>query len=151
MEFDQETLNGITSMVWSSTLGLEPVPAEKAVVDPNEERVTGCVQISGSWDGAILLEFPGNMARRLTAIMFGSDPETTNVEEVHDAIGELTNMVGGNVKSILASPSQLSLPVITAGQKFDLRIRGSKAIAAFGYHCEGGTFVLRILQKEETK
>src|SRR3546814_11558410 len=36
-------------------------------------------------------------------------------EDVTDAIGELVNMIGGNVKSLMPEPSILSLPMVAAG------------------------------------
>jgi len=37
-------------------------------------------------------------------------------EDVADAVGELVNMIGGNVKSLMPGPSVLSLPVVAAGR-----------------------------------
>ena len=45
--------------------------------------------------------------------MFGSAPDVVTDAEVVDALGELTNMIGGNVKSLLPAPSQLSLPMVS--------------------------------------
>ncbi|QCC78154.1 chemotaxis protein CheX [Nocardioides daphniae] len=50
--------------------------------------------------------------------MLGMDPDADEPSEadVVDAVGELVNMVGGNVKSLVPGPSQLSLPLVATGQ-----------------------------------
>ena len=35
--------------------------------------------------------------------------------EVTDAVGELVNMVGGNLKGLVLAPSQLGLPLVVKG------------------------------------
>ena len=45
--------------------------------------------------------------------------------EVVDALGEIANMVGGNVKSMLPGPSTLSLPSVVQGQ---LSVPGTRMV-----------------------
>lgn len=44
-------------------------------------------------------------------LMMGPD-EAVGPEDLTDAFGELANVVGGNVKSLLAAPAVLSLPTV---------------------------------------
>jgi chemotaxis protein CheX len=110
----------IAKDVWSSFLGidLEPVaptvPAQRAA---DEERLTGVIEVSGAWEGSVEVGCPPATARALAAAMLGSAPEAIGANDVTDALGELANMVGGNVKSLLPAPSRLSLPVVRAGER----------------------------------
>jgi chemotaxis protein CheX len=45
--------------------------------------------------------------------MLGREPQ--GEAELVDAIGEIANMTGGNVKALLPGPSVLSLPEVAAG------------------------------------
>ncbi|TIC83622.1 chemotaxis protein CheX [Nocardioides sp. GY 10113] len=44
------------------------------------------------------------------------DDEPLDDADLADAVGELVNMVGGSLKSILPGPSALSLPTVAAGR-----------------------------------
>jgi chemotaxis protein CheX len=37
-------------------------------------------------------------------------------EDVADAVGELANMIGGNIKGLMPGPSVLTLPVVASGR-----------------------------------
>ena len=74
------------------------------------------VQISGAWNGAVLLRCSGALASLASARMFGLDDGEASPEQVHDALGELANILGGCVKTLLPEPCFLSLPSITGGE-----------------------------------
>jgi chemotaxis protein CheX len=65
--------------------------------------------------------------RLLTADLLGMDvDEIESDEEVNDVIGELSNMIGGDIKSRLCDcglPCELSIPSITYGSDFKIDIR----------------------------
>ena len=53
--------------------------------------------------------------------------EVDSDEEVHDVIGELSNMIGGDLKSRLCDAGftcELSIPSITAGKDFSIESKG---------------------------
>ncbi|MGZ4613874.1 MAG: chemotaxis protein CheX [Kineosporiaceae bacterium] len=56
---------------------------------------------------------PATLAHRLAARMFASDEPTS--DDVLDALGELANIAGGNVKALLFTSARLSLPSATLG------------------------------------
>ena len=121
-------LTEITIDVWSSFLGERPahvsdVPAFTGV------RVTGCVHISGTWQGSVLLSGGLSLAQQAAAGMFGATVEALSDAEVSDAFGELTNMVGGNVKGLLEGTNVLSIPVVTCGADFSVRVAAEVVIA----------------------
>ncbi len=47
--------------------------------------------------------------------MFDAAVEDVSPADVLDAVGELVNIVGGNLKGMLPSPTGLSLPSVTDG------------------------------------
>jgi chemotaxis protein CheX len=103
----------ITSDVWSCFLGEEvyPIPDDAAGLD--DESVLASVGITGSWGGHVLLELPAAGAEEAAKRMLGAEEVTAN--EIVDALGELSNMVGGNVKSLLPTPCHLGLPMVVQG------------------------------------
>ena len=84
-------------------------------------RFLGAVELAGSMLGTIKIQAGKTLARRMTATMLGLGPDEPDTETICDVIGELTNMVGGSVKSALCDaglPCALSSPAITTGKDF---------------------------------
>ena len=109
-----DDLVAITSQVWSSFLGLElaDVPAETAVLAG--PVMSAVVRISGAWEGAVRVECPRQHAADAAARMFSIEPSTASDSDARDVLGELANVVTGNVKSLLPAPSALSMPAVTS-------------------------------------
>lgn len=80
-------------------------------------RVRASVSVRGEWDGVITLEVSRAAAHDLTRRMLQVDDVTD--EDVSDAVGELVNVLGGNVKSLLVEGSVLGLPEVTDGDPGD--------------------------------
>ncbi|GAA1957775.1 hypothetical protein GCM10009798_16530 [Nocardioides panacihumi] len=113
-------VQAIVEQVWSSFLGEEepllPRPAAGGQFAA-DEAWSAAVSISGGWDATVTVELSGPVALSLTRTMLGlDDADATEDGDVADAVGELVNMVGGNVKSLMPGPSVLSLPAVAAGR-----------------------------------
>jgi chemotaxis protein CheX len=148
-ELENSKVSEAVETVWHNMLGL-PVTLNPIQMG-NRSRPTmmiGFIQITGAWQGAIKLECSAGLARRLSAIMFGADPCEITPDQVNDALGELTNMIGGNVKSLLPEPNQLSMPAVTEGTDYLFSVPGSKALAEMSFTCEGKPFHITILQSD---
>jgi chemotaxis protein CheX len=102
----------ILEQVWASYLdpdGLDPLVPEDDRTVPNDIRAW--VAITGSWEGHILVTCSRVQARNLAGAFLGmSVDEVPAQEDVADVLGELANIVGGNVKSMLPSGCTLSTP-----------------------------------------
>lgn len=105
----------VVTEVWSSFLGAE----EPLLMGPPAELAVGwsaAVTVSGEWHGMISIELPTEVAEQVTRRMLCLDEDGLPDEDVADAVGELVNMIGGGVKSLMPGPSALSLPVVAAGR-----------------------------------
>jgi chemotaxis protein CheX len=102
----------IAQDIWASFLDLplEPVPAGTVDVSAMP-MVGGVVTVHEAWSGAVQLETSAAFAAMAARRMFAADGNVTEAE-LDDALGELTNMIGGNIKSLLPAPSHLSLPSV---------------------------------------
>jgi chemotaxis protein CheX len=70
--------------------------------------------------------------------------------QVHDVIGEVCNIVGGNLKSRLCDsgfPCELSIPTITAGSDFQIKSRGWELNARFGFQNHEHAALVEIFMK----
>jgi len=124
----------LTQLVWTTMLGLE---AHDGSALAESAAITTAVDISGAWEGTIAMSFPPSLARKLaTALDEGAEPPSES--EVNDALCEIVNMVGGNLKAMLPGPSELSPPRV-AGMP-DTSHRGRTQWFA----CDGGSFGVTI-------
>lgn len=142
MSITAEDLVRIVTDVWRDVLAHEAAPAPLAV--PGE--LTGCIQITGAFRGAVVLAVPRGVARAAAAVMFALDPSALGIDEERDAMGELTNMVGGHVKSMVASPSQLALPAVVPGNDHCLDSSRLQLLAEQAMVVPGGTLAVRVYE-----
>ena len=133
----EEQILAITQDVWESflVLHLEPHPLGEAAPPLAGPTVTGCVHITGEWDGSVFLQVGADHAQAAAEAMFGADPGSLSESEVSDALGELTNMVGGNIKSLVPAPSKLSLPSVSEGENYTVRVPGAVLLSRVALLC----------------
>ncbi|MEI9998697.1 MAG: chemotaxis protein CheX [Verrucomicrobiota bacterium] len=76
----------------------------------------GSARFTGCATGDVLLGFPHGFSRFIAAQVLGGRAEDTYAPEMlHDAVGELVNIVTGNLQSRLSDaglPSEMGLPVV---------------------------------------
>ena len=92
------------------------------------ERIVGSVGFAGKAVGSVCIHVNEAFARSITAAMLGmEEDEIEGNEEVHDVIGELSNIVGGGLKSHLCNQGltcDLTIPSVTTGSDFRTEIKG---------------------------
>ena len=124
-----DQMTQITCDVWASFLSLELAPtSDEPAAELAGDTMTGCVHISGDWQGSVIVEVSAAHAQRAAEAMFAADEGSLSPEEIGDALGELTNMVGGNLKGLLPAPSKLSLPSVASGQSYSVRVPGARLV-----------------------
>ncbi|MDO5628497.1 MAG: chemotaxis protein CheX [Mobilicoccus sp.] len=145
MHLSKDDVEQIVNEVWSSMLGL-PVETYHGDTPPTieGEALSGSVGVSGATDCLICLEVNAGAARTFGAAMFGLAEDEASEEDIADAVGELTNMVGGNIKSLLPEPSSLSLPVVAQGKSPTLRVPSAKKMLDAVYLCGEHPIVITV-------
>jgi CheY-specific phosphatase CheX len=66
-------------------------------------------------------------------------------DDVRDMLGELANMIGGNMKSGMATGIRLSMPTVMDGSDYDLRVCGAKVKNKLAFDCADGKFWVTVL------
>jgi chemotaxis protein CheX len=105
MQLEQRQVHQVVEQVWAAILGWQ-------VDAGNETSVgrTGQVPISGAWEGLVALTCDEELARQAAGAMFDCDPELLTSAEIDDALGELANIVGGNLRPLLPQQNRMGLP-----------------------------------------
>jgi chemotaxis protein CheX len=147
MTFNSDEIFQIAKTIWETTLG-RPIEAETSGILANRPRsMAACIQIAGAWNGAILLDCPIEVARLAASAMFSTDTDKLTVPDLQDAIAELVNMLGGNIKALLPGGCFLSLPAVVEGGDYSARVPGSRLINRIAFVCAGSVVSLTILEK----
>ncbi len=139
-----------TELIWKNVLGMEVAKSEK-VYQPDhlDNALASCVHISGEWSGTVTLHCPSTLARKAAAIMFSVSEAEAELQDIQDALGELANMTGGNLKAMFPEPCYLSLPTV-AVTNFNLRVPGSELVCLISFTCENKPFSISVLKKTQT-
>jgi chemotaxis protein CheX len=128
--------------VHPSFLGHDDPPA------PSGRTLSAVIHITGAVDGAVVLHVTEPFARVAAARMFGIDPEAAGPTDQQDALGEICNVVGGNIKSLLPEPCRLSLPTVIDGADYSFRIPGSSKTGQFSLEAAGQPLLIRLWRKD---
>jgi chemotaxis protein CheX len=78
--------------------------------------ITAAVSITGAWEGHVRVLVPMTAANDITGLMLAMDADEVTDQDVTDAMGELVNVVGGNLKNRGTQPAKLGLPVVATGK-----------------------------------
>ncbi len=148
MHLSSDDVAQIVQEVWSSMLSLDVQPVDVAEVT-DDLAMAGNVGVTGATDCLISMEVSAEGARHFAAVMFGLDDSDCSDDDIADAIGELTNMIGGNIKSLLPEPSSLSLPVVTNGKRPTVRVPGGKTLLEAAYTTGGYAMNLTVWNRPQ--
>ncbi len=151
MQLAEVELDRITGDIFAAILGLTLDGHRASDTFPPDERVvTGVVQITGDFEGAVSVQLGEHLALRAAQLMFALEADELTDEEVTDTVGELANMTGGNIKSALAGSSALSLPSVTAGRDYRVSLPGTVIKDRIGLDCDGDLVVVALMQRDVT-
>jgi chemotaxis protein CheX len=143
-EVRKEMLVRTVGSVFITMLGLDVSPSE-IPWRPAGDRLASYVQLSGDWNGAVLLECTRRQACRFAGLILATDPPKAVDDDVRDVLGELANVIGGNMKRGISTAAHLSLPTVIEGGDDDLQIFGSKARERLTFQSSEGHFSVTIL------
>lgn len=144
----EEEIRQFVTDIWSTFLNMKVSPTETPFKPKgNGNTLAGCVQITGEWQGSVTLYAPKEIGKKVAATMYGLDEAEVVDKQVQDVIGEITNVLAGNIKSILPAPCSISLPCV-AITDFNLHHPGSEMLTAVNFDCEGLAFLVVMHYKK---
>jgi chemotaxis protein CheX len=148
LESYRESAAQIVHDVFSTMLELETWPEGEPAARPAHPLVSA-VYFAGAWKGAVLLECPIRQALQFTAHLMSIEPPDSLNDDVRDSMGELSNMIAGNLRSLLPPGTALSMPSVVEGSSFTLRVIGSNEAVSLCFTCPEGPFTLTLVQMAE--
>ena len=133
--------------VFDTMLSLQMEPTqENDAQDLKEMRIAGSVNFAGQVSGIIHIHVSKEFALIMTSAMLGMTPdEIEGDDEIKDVISELSNIIGGNLKSFFNDSGfycALSTPSITMGDDFTIKSLNTERYESLGFRYQ--QYTLRI-------
>ncbi|WP_310598959.1 chemotaxis protein CheX [Desulfobulbus sp.] len=119
-------------------------PVEKT--GTHKKSITGMVGLAGTHKGILAVHLPNEVALAVTSSFLGVDVGEIN-EDVQDAVGEIANMLGGNLKTILSDRGrdiQLSLPSTIFGDEYTFSSQAESDWLILPFQSPNGMFYVEV-------
>ncbi len=141
-------LERIVAMVFRTMLTLDVAPLDQRW-SRTPDSLTAAVYFAGQWKGGVYIECTRDQALDVTARLM-SIPRPDQVDDdVIDAMGEMANMIGGNMKSVMPRGVQLSAPTVVEGADYAMRFRAGDAVTRAAFDSECGLFWITLVEMAE--
>ncbi len=143
----QDKMIDATKEIFSTMVMMEITLEEiQETHGPLTDTITAMIGLAGTHRGVLAVHFPYVVAMAITSSFLMMDVTEMN-EDVHDAMGEIANMLGGNVKTILSEKGRdidLSMPSTISGSEYSFQSDKDvdKVIIKFG--TEKGSFMVEM-------
>jgi len=139
----ESTIEIFTGMVMMEvTVAGEPLGS----LGPLKNSITGMVGLAGVQKGVLAVHFPKQLALDVTGSFLGMEVSEIDAD-VQDAIGEIANMLGGNLKTILSDRGkdiQLSLPSTIYGEEYAFSSQAEVDQVILPFQAPSGLFYVEI-------
>lgn len=135
----------IVQMIFSTMLSME---VQSIPSDPSDShRFLGMIHVTGDNPVSLALSVSEELARAASANMLALAVDEVSEEDQQDVVAELTNMIGGNLKSLIPGVHYLSLPTVVEGRDLDLQIPGTTLTDDVLMQGASGTLRVRLFVK----
>jgi chemotaxis protein CheX len=141
-----------TQDVMSTMAGMHPVVGKPIIKSDDGAMgdVSAFIYISGDKSGKIYLKFSKQCAVTMVKNMLGDDVEDI-LQDVQDAVGEITNMISGQARAGLSQMGMRfegSTPTVIMGQKSSEDALSSAPVVSIPFSTESGGFSVEFFFEE---
>jgi chemotaxis protein CheX len=137
-----------TTEVLSIMAGITPVAGKPYVKNNDTAKgdVTGVIGLTGDKTGTISVTFTQRCALAVVKNMLGDDIQDV-VRDTRDAVGEITNMISGKTRQLLAQNGlniQAATPSVIMGKNHSVHHITSEPIMAITFSTDHGEFTVEF-------
>jgi chemotaxis protein CheX len=142
---DFEAMSGeVVSSVFLTMLEMDVTAMDSSESDVHFP-IVGTIHFLGGWKGVVLMEFEEDLAFTIAAHLMKMNKPTRIDGDVQDAVGELVNMVAGNLKVIMPENTHMSMPSVVQGDDFEVNVLGSEKTCRTYFRAPRGLFSLTLI------
>ena len=138
-----------TQEVFSTMLNLKIVAGSVFVEKEEKTPTSGVVSLiglAGTWAGSGSLSCPATLACKIASHFLMAEYDAVG-EDVLDSVAEVTNMIIGNVKTVLENRlggMGLSTPTVIYGRNFQTRSSKNQEWTVVPFECEGERLCVQV-------
>lgn len=140
----RDSLAGLVTSVFETLLNL-PVRERLETPPALPNSFSGAIYYAGAWQGAFLVECSHEQAFDWAARLMSLQPPIS-LADAKDSLGELTNVIAGNLKALLPPGVALSLPSVVQGNDYSLSIHGRQLSEVLDLEDALGPFRITLLE-----
>jgi len=133
--------------IFSTMVGVEISSSHTSGTDTIfKDCVTAMVGFAGSYNGMISINTPQKLATTFTAQMLGMDVTECD-DDVHDALGEIANMIAGSFKHRFVADGhepQLSTPSVISGEQYVMTVGSLTDTLSLQFEYAGENFMVNV-------
>ena len=140
--------------VFCTMVGLEDLLHIPQVIDPVshfDNCVTAMVGLAGEYNGMVSLHTPHKLALSFTSQMLGMEVTEINAD-VHDALGEIANMIAGSFKHHFSkggSGVKLSTPSVLNGKEYVISAGNPSDTLTLLFDVNNDWFIVSVIMENE--
>lgn len=142
--FADDVIDELVAEAWRTFLDTPIDRVADGQVGPS--AVSASIAIVGDRSITMVIACDMHIAWQSAARVLMTDPEELTIDDVSDVLGELVNIVAGNLKGVYGATSEhwtLSLPVVAAAEQM---IHGSAMRSHTAYAADGGIIVCDLFE-----
>lgn len=139
---DRQVLDSCRNL-WEVTLGLD-LEDGACATDSDEESLKSYVNLSGDFEGAVVVECTESIMRHAAAMMFGTDTEKVSAQDLQDSLNELARLVGKSIQRTMPGTGKVSAPRPATGNT----IPSMRPVTDWKLSCEGRPVRIYLLERE---
>lgn len=127
-------------------MDIKEITMEKYQLEKAESNISSMLGMGGEIKGSLDLHFPEKVAVTITSQFLGMDILELD-EDVRDAIGELANMVGGDLKTYFASKdikTEIAIPNTVVGKSYRTHGLAGAEKVNVAFSCGAGNFLAEL-------
>lgn len=141
--FIEATLNILETTASTQAVAGKPYLKKDSVARGD---VTGIIRLSGQQNGTISVSFNESGILAIVSNMFGEPMEALN-DEIKDAVGEIANMISGQVTNTIAQAGidcKASLDKVILEKEHQVPHIGQYPAVALPFETETGEFTIEV-------
>lgn len=112
---DNSLINDLLNKGWQGTTGLHLESTDIDELSVHDDLCVATVVFTGKIQGSLTIAMSEAMARNIAGKMFDYSIDSVTYDDIKDSIGELANVLAGNLKTDFFESSELSKPVVMQG------------------------------------
>ncbi len=146
MRANEEDMNDIVVSVFEGAAGVE-LGGSACTGMVRGDSYSAEVRLSGDWQGVLQVHVSQNLAREVAGTMLHRQHQWLDETSVMDAMGEIANMIAGNLRPLVDGARQVGIPVVRYHRREEAP--GAEALLGCAFSRAGRSLDVRLVGVEK--